>query len=152
MDGRKALMRPDNGRRMSGSRKSGLGLVLLLAAPLASGPSAHHSLVAEFDVNETIELRGEVTRLDWSNPHITLFLEVRGEDGARQDWECELGSPNPLIQVGWRKEDLPVGATIRVKANLARDGSPRCSSRELRLDDGSPVFTRYGGPSSSSRR
>lgn len=132
--------------------------MLSLAGLLGAGELwAHHSLMSEFDVNRSIELRGRVTRLVWSNPHITLYLEVDKESAGQADagkhhdseiWECELGSPNPLIQAGWNQEDLPVDSELRVIANPARDGSPTCSTRNLRLEDGTPIFTRYREPSS----
>lgn len=118
-------------------------LAAVLAAPFAP---AHHSLMQEYDVNESIELRGEVLRLDWVNPHISLYFAVAGKDGAVETWQCEIGVPGTLAQAGWRKEDLPVGSMVLVKANPARDGSPNCSSRNLQLEDGTPVFTLYRSP------
>lgn len=123
--------------------RRGLPLTLAALAPLDTA-FAHHSLVAEYDVNTSVELLGRVSRLDWINPHIALFVEVIDAEGMIQTWECELGSPNPLIQAGWRKEDLPVGSVVRLKANPARDGSPACSSRNLQFEDGTPVFTLWG--------
>lgn len=128
----------ERGKRV---RKDGLlWLATWAFVPVAQG---HHSLVAEFDVNEHIELRGTVTELDWLNPHIWLYLEVTAADGSLERWECEMGSPNELVRAGWKKEDLPLGAVIRAKANPARNGSTTCSTRNVTLDDGTPLFTRY---------
>ncbi len=106
---------------------------------------AHHSLVGEFDTSKTFELRGALTELEWFNPHIWFYLDVTAANGTAEKWQCEMGSPNQLMRAGWKKEDLPVGTVIRAQANPARDGSKTCSTRNITLDDGTPVFSRGGG-------
>lgn len=106
--------------------------------------NAHHSLVGEFDTSVNFELRGEITEVEWTNPHIWLYIDVMEENGEVAKWECEMGSPNQLFRLGWRKEDLPVGTVIRAQANPARDGSNTCSTRTITLDDGTAVFSRAG--------
>lgn len=125
------------------ARKSSLATAVLILG-MASGAQAHHSLAGEFDVNTSFDLRGTVTELEWLNPHIWIYLDVEAENGSVEKWQCEMGSPNQLIRAGWRKEDLPIGTVIRTSANPARDGSNTCSTRALTLDDGTPVFTRFG--------
>jgi hypothetical protein len=105
---------------------------------------AHHSLAGEFDPTKVIEIRGEVTKLEWFNPHIWIYLNVTAADGSIEEWQCEMGSPNQLIRAGWAKKDLPIGTIIKGDANPARDGSKTCSTRAITLDDGTPVFTRNG--------
>lgn len=115
-------------------------------AVLAVNPSqAHHSLVGEFDTSKTFELRGALTKLEWFNPHIWFYFDVTAANGTVEKWQCEMGSPNQLMRAGWKKEDLPVGTVIRAQANPARDGSNTCSTRNITLDDGTPVFSRGGG-------
>jgi hypothetical protein len=111
---------------------------------ILNSASAHHSLVGEFDTSVTFELRGSITKVEWTNPHIWLYLDVTAENGEVQKWECEMGSPNQLIRQGSKKEDLPVGTIIRAQANPARQGEHICSTRRITMDDGSPVFTRAG--------
>ena len=106
--------------------------------------SAHHSLVGEFDTSVNFELRGAITKVEWTNPHIWLYMDVTAENGEVQKWECEMGSPNQLIRQGSKKEDLPIGTIIRAQANPARQGEHICSTRRITLDDGKPVFTRAG--------
>ncbi|HTR00408.1 MAG TPA: DUF6152 family protein [Candidatus Acidoferrum sp.] len=103
---------------------------------------AHHSLNAEFDTSQNFEVRGTITKVDWTNPHIYLYLDVAGDKGEIVKWQCEMGSPNQLVRQGWKKESLPVGTVIRAAANPARDGSKTCSTRKITLDDGTPVFSR----------
>lgn len=118
------------------------GIAALLAVPMSL---AHHSLVGEFDTSVRFELRGTITDVEWTNPHIWIYLDVDGEEGATTTaWQCEMGSPNQLIRLGWRKQDLPAGTVIRAQANPARDGSNTCSTRNITLDDGTPVFSRTG--------
>jgi len=110
---------------------------------LITGSSiAHHSIVGEFDTSIDIEVRGAITKVEWFNPHIWLYLDVTDNSGKVEPWQCEMGSPNQLIRGGWKKEDLPLGTVIRAKANPARDGSNTCSTRSITLDDGTPVFSR----------
>lgn len=104
----------------------------------------HHSLVGEFDTTVDFELRGAITKLEWFNPHIWLYMDVTRDNGQVQAWQCEMGSPNQLIRAGWKKEDLPLGTVIRARANPARDGTNTCSTRSITLDDGTPIFTRTG--------
>jgi hypothetical protein len=105
---------------------------------------AHHSLVGEFDTSTSFPLRGSITKLEWFNPHIWLYLDVTNDKGEVEQWQCEMGSPNQLIRLGWKKDDLPIGTVIRTDANPARDGSNTCSTRAITLDDGTPIFSRTG--------
>jgi hypothetical protein len=120
---------------------------IALASAILALPTvyAHHSLVGEFDTSVTMEVRGTLTKLEWFNPHIWLYLDVTAASGAIEKWQCEMGSPNQLIRAGWKKEDLPVGTVIRANANPARDGSLTCSTRSITLDDGTAVFSRGAG-------
>jgi len=119
-----------------------LGILTLFCAVFPA--QAHHSLVGEFDTSVDFELRGKITEVELTNPHIWLYMDVTADNGSVTKWECEMGSPNQLIRQGWAKEDLPVGTIIKAKANPARDGSNTCSTRVITLDDGTPVFSRVG--------
>jgi hypothetical protein len=112
------------------------------AALLPLTALAHHSLIGEFDTTQEFEVRGAITKLEWTNPHIWIYLDVTAENGNVEQWECEMGSPNQLFRQGWRKEDLPLGTVIRAQANPAREGEHICSTRRITLDDGTPVFSR----------
>lgn len=107
---------------------------------------AHHSLIGEFDVTTELEVRGAITKVEWTNPHIWIYLDVAAADGSVEKWECEMGSPNQLVRQGWKKEDLPIGTVIRAQANPAREGEHICSTRRITLDDGTPVFSRSPNP------
>ncbi|MFZ9585896.1 MAG: DUF6152 family protein [Pseudohongiellaceae bacterium] len=122
--------------------KRTLGVATISALLLSAAVSAHHSLVGEFDTTVDLEVRGAITKVEWTNPHIWIYLDVTAANGQVEKWECEMGSPNQLIRQGWKKEDLPIGTVIRAQANPAREGEHICSTRRITLDDGTPVFSR----------
>ena len=122
--------------------KRTLGIATISALLLSGAVSAHHSLVGEFDTTVDLEVRGAITKVEWTNPHIWIYLDVTAANGQVEKWECEMGSPNQLIRQGWKKEDLPIGTVIRAQANPAREGEHICSTRRITLDDGTPVFSR----------
>ena len=110
------------------------GLVTLGAAFSTNGLQAHHSFAAEFDANKTIELSGIVTKIEWSNPHVWIYLNVRDEtSGQTVNWGAELGPPHLLQRRGWRRDTLKIGTQINVDGFLARNGSDRVNARTVTL-------------------
>ena len=95
-----------------------IAILLLSALPLP----AHHSLEAQYDPTRTVTLRGTLTRADWSNPHVTFFLDVKQAQEA-VNWRVEMGSPNAQLLEGWKIDSFRVGDRITVIINPARDGS-----------------------------
>ena len=113
-----------------------IGVALLSAQTL----SAHHSFAAEFDRNSPVTLMGSVTRVDWGNPHIWVFMDVKDDTGKVSNWGVEGGAPNALFRNGWRKDSLKVGDTITVEGFKSKDGLPRANANRVTLPDGRRVF------------
>ena len=127
-----------------------LSLGVLAAAALSMLPlAAHHSFSAEFDGSKPITLEGVVTRVDWANPHVYFFVDVKSADGSVVNWACETDGPNALIRRGWRRDSMKVGDRVTINAYLARDGSKLVDSRLVTLADGRKIFAGSsddGGP------
>ena len=126
------------------TRISVLG-VLTLAALSMQPASAHHSFGAEYDVNQPITLTGVVTKIEWTNPHSHLFLDVKDEHGKVVNWQLEGYPPNALQRMGWKRDTtMKVGDTITVTGWRARDGGPWGHSREVTVAGGTKFV--FGPP------
>ena len=91
---------------------------------LAAVPAVpHHSFAAVFDINQPVEFTGTVARLEWTNPHAWIHLDVEDANGDVASWAVELIGINTLLKQGWRPDVLRPGDVINVQGYAARDGS-----------------------------
>jgi len=122
------------------------GALMITGIPLL----AHHSFAAEYDSNKPVSLTGAVTKVEWTNPHVRFYIDVKDASGATNNWEFELGSPNGLMRKGWTRNSLKEGDKISVEGYLAKDGAHLANARTVALADGRKVFAGAaddGGPS-----
>jgi uncharacterized protein DUF6152 len=119
-----------------------IGVALTIGALLVPAvPSfAHHSFAAEFDASKRVTLKGTVTKVDWRNPHIYVYLNVKDDTGKVTEWACEGGPPNVLLREGWTRNSVKEGDQVTIDGAVAKDGSKRCNSRSVNLADGRKVF------------
>jgi hypothetical protein len=107
-----------------------------LGLPLA----AHHSFAAVFDMNKPADFTGTVTKVEWTNPHVWFYVDVKDDKGVMHNYACESGPPNILARNGWRKDSLKIGDTVSVSAFRAKDATDTFSTRTITLADGRKVF------------
>ncbi len=122
-------------------RKTGrlvaLAVILLSAAVPAI---AHHAFSAEFDQSKPVKVSGEITKLEWVNPHAWIFIDAKGADGKVTPWRFEMGAPNALLRAGWSKSDIKAGTAVTVSGFMARAGGSVGNAFQVRLPDGRDLF------------
>ncbi len=119
------------------------GVVLLLAAIPGA---AHHSFAAEFDIGKPVSVHGTVTKVDWVNPHSWIYVDVKGADGNVTNWHFELGSPNALFRLGWKKDAVPQGLEVDISGYRAKTGEPIANAVSVTLPNGKELFTGGSAP------
>jgi hypothetical protein len=108
-------------------------LVLVLPLLLVNSASAHHSFRAQYDATKPIEVTGYVTKVEWTNPHVYIYVDIENAEGKIENWGFELGPPHALQNNGWKKNTLEIGAEVDISATLARDGTRNANARSVKL-------------------
>lgn len=121
---------------------AGIGLSLTLTA---TSVSAHHAFAAEFDASKPVAMEGTITRMEWTNPHVWLHMEVKKPDGKVEKWAFEAGTPNVLFRRGFTRKSLEPGIVVKVDGYQAKDGSKRANGRDLTFKDGTKLFMGSSG-------
>src|ERR1700686_3652105 len=122
--------------------RSRLALVAGSLMVLAAVPAvAHHSFAAEYDRNKQVNLTGTVTKVDWMNPHMYFYIDVKEANGSVTSWGLENGNLSGLMRRGWRKDSLKIGDVVTVEGFLAKDGTHIANARSVKLSDGRKMFS-----------
>ncbi len=112
-------------------------LLIVAAVSLAVAPIwAHHSNAAQFDSAKRTTLKGEITKVEWTNPHAYLYVNVKDTSGKTVLWSLEGFPPNTLLRTGWHQSDLKNGDQITFEGCVARDGSSLMLGYEITLANG----------------
>jgi len=106
------------------------GLSLFAAA---APVHAHHSFAAEFDATKPVKLTGTVTKIEWTNPHVWFYVDIKDEAGKVTNWGFELGSPNGLMRAGWTRNSMKVNEVVTIEGSAAKDGSNHVNARSITL-------------------
>ena len=120
---------------------AGIGLLVLAARPVR----AHHAFAAEFDATKPVKFKATVKKMEWTNPHTWLHVDVKNPDGTVTEWAIEAGTPNVLFRRGFTRQSLLPGAEIVVDGYQAKDGSHRANGRDLTFPDGKTLFLGSSG-------
>lgn len=126
-----------------------LATAAALLLPVLS--AAHHSFAAQFDGDKPVVLKGAITKVDWRNPHIWVYLDVREADGTVTKWECEGGAPNALTRQGWSREHLKLGEELTVEGWRAKNGTNTCNARTWRIN-GQAILAGSSNPTAGGNR
>ena len=105
---------------------SAVGLVLAALPAMA-----HHSFAAEYDSKKPVTLKGTVTKVDWTNPHVYFYIDVTDDGGKISNFALEMGPPNGLQRSGWTRNTMHVGDVVIVEGSLAKDGSNQANARSV---------------------
>ena len=118
-------------------------LICMLAVVAASGAAirAHHSFAAEYDGNKPVKVSGVVTRVEWTNPHIWFYVDVKDAQGRVANWGFSGGPPGVLQRRGISRDAMKAGDVVVVEGFRARDGSNNASGGRVTFADGRSVFT-----------
>lgn len=96
--------------------------------------SAHHSFAAEYDSNKPVKLTGAVTKIEWNNPHVYFYTDVRDEKtGKVTNWAWEMGAPAVIARRGWTRTTMKIGDLVTVEGSQAKSGKPHGNARAVML-------------------
>jgi len=113
------------------SRAAGLLLATALMLGAATAIQAHHSFAAQYDSNKPVTMNGVVTKVEWTNPHVYIYVDVTDQSQKVSNWAFEMGPPHMLQKAGWKRNNLKIGEEVQVDGWRARDGSNSANARRV---------------------
>jgi hypothetical protein len=136
------------GMSMTVSRLAAYCFIALL---IPSQLLAHHSFYAEFDASKPVKVTGTITRVEWENPHVWYYLDVKGADGKITTWGFSANAPGQMMRNGITKEMFKPGIMLTVEGFRAKDGSNNANSQKVTLPDQKTVVTGTQGDSTGDK-
>ena len=133
--------------RERGTLPSHLGVLAGVLALLISAMPAlgHHAFPAEFDVDKPVTLTGVVSKLEWINPHVYVYLDVKDNAGKTANWALESWPTGILKKSGVAREMIKEGTPLTILAYRAKDGTNLAYIRKFTWSDGHAIETCFGG-------
>jgi hypothetical protein len=113
------------------SRAASFLLATALMLGAATAIQAHHSFAAQYDSNKPVTMNGVVTKVEWTNPHVYIYVDVTDQSQKVSNWAFEMGPPHMLQKAGWKRNNLKIGEEVQVDGWLARDGSNSANARRV---------------------
>ena len=101
----------------------GVAFLLLISAIFVTTPLFAHHSSSSYDMEHPVNMKGVVSNVEWTNPHVFIFLDVKDDNGSVEEWRVEGNSPKTLFRVGWKKEMIKAGDQLVVNGALAKNGS-----------------------------
>jgi len=101
---------------------------------MGAAASAHHSFSSEYDASKPVTLNGVVTKVEWMNPHVYFYVNVKDDTGKVNNWALEMGAPSGLQRQGWTRNTLQVGDIVKVEGSAARNGTKLANARNVYKD------------------
>ena len=115
-------------QRMIGS------LILVFCVLLSAAPAgAHHAFATEFDAKKPVTIKGFVTKIEWTNPHVWFYLNIKNDSGVTENWGFEMGGPNGLRNSGWTRDTMKIGDEVIVEGSLAKNGSKSVNAKSVTM-------------------
>jgi hypothetical protein len=108
-----------------------LSAFALMAAAFVTPALAHHSFAAEYDSKKPVTMKGIITKVDWMNPHVYFYIDVKDDSGNITNWGFEMGPPAGLQRGGWTRNTMKVGDEVIVEGTLAKDGARQANARSV---------------------
>jgi len=120
-----------------------LALVVALGSFLLTQPMlAHHGFETEYDSNKKVKLTGMVTKVEWTFPHMRVYVDIKDDKGNVTNWNLEMGTPNDYQRLGWRKGDLLPGEMVVFEAFGGKVVESRGQLRSItKVGETKPIFS-----------